>query len=122
MSNKASAIDFLKNCAAGNIRPAYEKHVHPDFKHHNAWFKGDRETLMRGMEDSNKDTPNKQFDVMLSAEEGDLVITFSRLRRKADAPEIAVMHGMRFKDGKIVEMWDAGQEVPKDSPNENGMF
>jgi predicted SnoaL-like aldol condensation-catalyzing enzyme len=32
------------------------------------------------------------------------------------------MHILRLKDNKIVEMWDFAQEVPKDMPNENGMF
>lgn len=34
----------------------------------------------------------------------------------------AVMHILRFKDNKIIEMWDFGQEVPAEMPNENGMF
>lgn len=34
----------------------------------------------------------------------------------------AVVHIFSFHEGKIVEMWDVGQPVPEDSPNENGMF
>ena len=36
--------------------------------------------------------------------------------------EIAVVHILRFEGGKIVEMWDIGQEIPADSPNALGMF
>lgn len=36
--------------------------------------------------------------------------------------EIAVVHMFRFENGKILEMWDVGQVMEKDSPNENGMF
>lgn len=28
----------------------------------------------------------------------------------------------RFRDGLIVEEWDVGQQVPKESPNRHGMF
>lgn len=34
----------------------------------------------------------------------------------------AVVHIFRFQDNKIVELWDIGQPIPEDSPNENGMF
>jgi predicted SnoaL-like aldol condensation-catalyzing enzyme len=37
-------------------------------------------------------------------------------------PEIALIHIFRFEDGSIIEEWEAAQEVPKESPNENGMF
>jgi hypothetical protein len=35
---------------------------------------------------------------------------------------MAVVHILRFKNGKIVEEWEAGGEIPADSPNENGAF
>jgi predicted SnoaL-like aldol condensation-catalyzing enzyme len=35
---------------------------------------------------------------------------------------MAVVHILRFEGGKIVEMWDVGQEIPKDSPNALGVF
>jgi uncharacterized protein YndB with AHSA1/START domain len=28
----------------------------------------------------------------------------------------------RLEEGKIIEEWKDGEEVPKDSPNENGIF
>jgi predicted SnoaL-like aldol condensation-catalyzing enzyme len=39
-----------------------------------------------------------------------------------DGKEHAVVHIVRFDGEKIAEMWDVGQAVPADSPNENGMF
>ncbi|MEK6867993.1 MAG: hypothetical protein AABX98_04170 [Nanoarchaeota archaeon] len=35
---------------------------------------------------------------------------------------VGVLHIFRFSHGKVVEMWDLGQEVPEYSPNTNGMF
>ncbi len=37
-------------------------------------------------------------------------------------PGIAVVHLFRFQAGKIVEMWDCGQQLPADSPNTDGAF
>ena len=39
-----------------------------------------------------------------------------------DHQEYAVVHILRFDGAKIAEMWDIGQEIPKDSPNALGMF
>jgi len=35
---------------------------------------------------------------------------------------VAVVHIFRFENGKVVELWDLGQQMIKDSPNENGLF
>jgi len=37
-------------------------------------------------------------------------------------PWIALIHIFRFEGYKIEEEWEAGQEIPKESPNENGAF
>jgi hypothetical protein len=33
--------------SSGKVKEAYDKYVHPDFFHHHASFKGDRDTLMK---------------------------------------------------------------------------
>jgi len=50
------------------------------------------------------------------------VAVLSHLRREQADIDIAVVHILRFSGGRIVEMWDVGQVVPKDSPNALGMF
>ena len=123
MNKKEIAISFLKLAAAGKVEEAYEKYVHPQFKHHNAFFKGDRRSLLVAMQESAHTMPNKSIEVVRALEDKDLVATHSKLlRAAADTPEIAVVHIFRFKDNLIIEEWEAGQEVPKDSPNEYGAF
>ncbi|MFZ1808888.1 MAG: hypothetical protein WAU36_16775 [Cyclobacteriaceae bacterium] len=39
-----------------------------------------------------------------------------------DDMEIAVVHIFRFDNVKIIELWDLGQVLDKNSPNENGVF
>jgi predicted SnoaL-like aldol condensation-catalyzing enzyme len=77
---------------------------------------------MRGMEESAAKNPNKKLDIKLALEDGDMVATHSHLRQRPDDIGGAVVHIFRIKNGQIVELWDLGQEIPKDSVNKNGMF
>ena len=123
MNKKDIATAFLKMVSSGQVREAYEKYVHPNFRHHNAYFKGDRESLLVAMEEAHIASPNKSFEVVRALEDGALVATHGRLlRADPSAPEIAAVHIFRFEGDLIIEEWEVGQEVPKDSPNENGMF
>ncbi len=121
-NHKEAAVSYLKLVSSGKIREVYDKYVDQSFNHHNPYFDGDAESLAAGMEENAKKFPNKIFDIKHILEDGDFVAVHSRLQLGANEPEIAVVHIFRFKNSKIVELWDLGQQVPKDSPNENGMF
>lgn len=122
MSNKPAAIEFLQMAARGDVVAAYERHVAPAFTHHNPYFAHDRRSLMEGMLQSAADEPNKSFEVVRAVEEADMVAVHSRLTRSATGGQYAVVHLLKFEDGKIIEAWDIGQEVPAGSPNTLGMF
>ena len=121
MLKKDIATSFLQMVWSDTVSEAYEKYIHPDFIHHNAYFKGDRETLLRGMDESARQFPDKQCQVLRALEDGDLVAVHSKV---ALDPEqvFSVIHIFRFENEKIIEEWESAQEVPKDSPNENGIF
>jgi len=120
--NKDAAISFLKMASGGDVREAYSKFVSPNFKHHNPYFEGSAETLMTAMEENARENPAKTLDVKLAVAEGDLVAVHSRVRQNPDQLGAAVVHLFRFEDDRIVELWDLGQEVPGESPNQYGMF
>ena len=121
-SHKEVAVTFEQLIVSGQIREAYEKYVSADFRHHNPYFKGDRESLLLGMEKNATQFADKVYEVKRVLEDGDLVAIHSRLKPKPDMPEIAVVHIYRFEDDKIAGEWDLGQQVPDNSPNENGLF
>lgn len=121
-SKKDLAASFLQLASSGNARQAFRKYIHPQFRHHNPYFKGDRESLMTGMEESALQFPKKVFDVVRTLEDGDFVIVHGKVRLNPDTPEIALIHIFRFDGDLIIEEWEAAQEVPQESPNENGMF
>ena len=120
MSNKQTAQDFLKLCALTSPKQAFDKYVNANFKHHNQYFAGDRETLMNAMIESDSEMPNREFSIKQTFEDGDRVACFSHVKK--DKMDIAVLHIMRFENGKISEMWDCGQVLDPKSPNKNGMF
>jgi len=123
MSNKHSATSFLKMAGSGDVRAAYDKFVAANFIHHNQYFKGDRQSLMLAMEEASTTSPNKSIDIKHIYEDGDTVITHSLVTRQdPTASNVAVVHIFRFANDRIVELWDLGQQIAKDSPNENGMF
>jgi predicted SnoaL-like aldol condensation-catalyzing enzyme len=108
--------------SSGNVREAYTKFVGPGFKHHNPFFEGSAETLISAMEENARENLNKTLDVKLAIAEGDLVAVHSHVRQRPDDRGAAVVHLFRFKEGRIVELWDLGQSVPGQSPNQYGMF
>lgn len=119
---KEVAISFLKLAASGKVNEAYDNHISTKFRHHNPYFRGDAESLKAGMAEAHEKFPNTTFEVQHVFEADDLVAVHSRVRHTADTPEIAVVHIFRFEGDLVAELWDVGQEKPKDSPNENGMF
>ena len=122
MANKDAAVSFLRMCASGKVREAYSQFVGPQFRHHNPYFAGTADALMKGMEDNVRQFPDKTLDVKHALEDGELVAVHSHVRMKPDDKGVAVVHLLRFEGGRIAELWDVGQAVPEDSPNPNGMF
>jgi predicted SnoaL-like aldol condensation-catalyzing enzyme len=120
-NQKQIAMSFLTNAAAGRLDQAYNS-VSPNFRHHNPYFPGDAESLKAGMAEAAKKFPNTRLDVQHVVEDGEFVAVHSRVRHSPDVPEIAVVHIFRFESDQVAELWDVGQEAPKDSPNHNGMF
>jgi len=123
MTHKEIASSFLKMAGMGQVQAAYDQFVAPAFIHHNQYCKGDRQSLLNAMQDAATTSPNKSIEIKHVCEDGNTVITHSLVTRQdAEAPAIAVVHIFRFENDRIVELWDLGQPIAKDSPNENGLF
>jgi predicted SnoaL-like aldol condensation-catalyzing enzyme len=120
MNKKEIATLFLKTASSGAVREAFDKYVHPDFKHHLVFFKGDRQSFLEAMEDNARQFPNKSYETIHALEEGELVAVHGKVEL---APKVfGVIHIFRFEGDKIIESWEASQEELKDSPNANGLF
>ena len=113
MTKKIIAQDFLTLCAKGESRRAFELYVANNFKHHNAYFKGDRKSLMIAIEESAVSSPNKVFEIQRILEDGNLVAVHSKVQLEKEEITLAIMHIMQFEGDKILELWDFGQAVPE---------
>lgn len=122
MTKKEIAQHFLMLTSNGESREAFKLYVGENFKHHNAYFKGDGHTLMIAMEENAVTNPNKIFEIQRALEDGEQVAVHSRVVMGEGNVELALMHIFKFKQDKIIELWDFGQVVPEDIVNENGMF
>lgn len=120
--NKDRAVRFLKMAASGEVREAYARFVGPGFRHHNPFFEGSAESLMVGMEENARQNPNKVLDVKRAIAEGEFVAVHSHVRQNPDDRGGSVVHIFRFQNGRIAELWDVGQPMPEESPNQYGMF
>jgi predicted SnoaL-like aldol condensation-catalyzing enzyme len=121
-AQKEAAMDFLRLVASGTVREAYRRYVGPEFRHHNAFFRSDAESLMAAMEENAAKNPNKVLEIQRALQDGDLVAVHSHVRQNPDDHGAAVVHIFRFQGDRIAELWDVGQAVPESSPNELGMF
>jgi predicted SnoaL-like aldol condensation-catalyzing enzyme len=121
MTKKDIAIAFLKMASSGHVRKAYEEYIHQDFFHHQAYFKGNRESLLIEMEKNAEQYPGKTYESLRALEDGDLVAVHGKVSNVFDK-DWSVIHIFRFEGDKIIEEWEASQEALKDSPNKNGIF
>lgn len=122
MTHKQIATEFLKLAAAGRAAEAFPRFASPAFRHHNAYFPGDARSLMTAMDENARQNPDKALEVKIAVEEGDKVATFSKVVHSPNEKGAAVVHIFRFDGDKIAELWDVGQAIPDDSPNQYGMF
>src|SRR5688500_8352878 len=120
-SHKASAELFLK-LACSDVTRAYRDLIAPSFRHHNVYFPPDAESVQKEMEDNLRQYQQKKIDIKHAIEEGDRVAVMSHVTFGPGEPSYALTHIFRFEGDRIAEMWDLGQEIPRDSPNTNGPF
>lgn len=121
-ARKDAAVDFLRACAAGHAREAFSKQAASGFRHHNPFFPGDAKSLWEGMDDNAAKFPDKVLEVKHVLADGDYVAVHSSVHMKTGDAGIAVVHLFRFEGDKVAELWDVAQQLPADSPNENGPF
>lgn len=121
-ARKDAVVDFLRAASTGHAREAFAKHAAPDFRHHNPFFRGDAKSLWEAMDENAAKFPDKVLEVRHLLADGDYVVAHSSVYMQPGGAGHAVVHLFRFEGDKVAELWDVGQQLPADSPNENGAF
>lgn len=120
--NKESAIAFYKTAFEGEPARAVELYVGDTYIQHNPLVANGPEPFIAYFERMQKEYPNKSINFVRAVSEGDLVALHTH-QRWPDNVEYVTMDFFRFDaKGKIVEHWDAMQEIPEKSANGNTMY
>jgi predicted SnoaL-like aldol condensation-catalyzing enzyme len=121
-ARKKTAVEFLRQAAAGHARRAAEGVFKPGGVHHNVYFAAGWKPLLEAMDQAAKEAPHSRLEVKHVLCDGDLVAVHSHVVHRKGEPGFAAIHMFRFEGERIAEMWDVGLAIPPDSPNKDGAF
>lgn len=121
-ANKDNAIAFYRMAYEGNPRRAIELYVGDDYIQHNPDVANGYDGFIDYFERMQADYPEKSIEFVRCIGEGDLVALHTHQTWPGN-DEYVTMDFFRFDDnGKIVEHWDAIQQIPPTSANPNTMY
>jgi len=121
--NKENAIAFYKTAYEGNPKEAVRLYVGAEYIQHNPLVADGTKPFIEYFERMQAEYPEKSIEFVRAVAEGNLVALHTH-QIWPGGDEYVTMDFFRFDDnGKIVEHWDAIQEIPKTaSPNGNTMY
>ena len=121
-ANKQNAISFYEMAYRGNPKEAVEKYVGDEYIQHNPLVGNGPQPFIDYFERMQLEYPNKDITFVRAVAEGNLVALHTH-QTWPDNVEYVTMDFFRFDDnGKIVEHWDALQEIPEGTANGNTMY
>ncbi|WP_299118062.1 nuclear transport factor 2 family protein [uncultured Winogradskyella sp.] len=120
--NKQNAIAFYKMAYEGNPKKAVELFVGDDYIQHNPLVGDGKQPFIAYFERMQNEYPNKSIEFVRAIAEGDLVALHTHQTWPGNQ-EYVTMDFFKFDaNGKIIEHWDAMQEIPESSANGNTMY
>lgn len=120
-TNKENAISFYKMAYEGNPARAVEKYVGDQYIQHNPDVEDGKNGFIEYFNRMQNEYPEKSIEFLRCISEGNLVALHTHQTWPGNDQYIT-MDFFRFDDdGKIVEHWDAIQQVPAEMKHANGM-
>jgi predicted SnoaL-like aldol condensation-catalyzing enzyme len=121
-NNKENAINFYRMAYDGNPREAVNRYVGSEYIQHNPLVGDGKEPFIQYFERMAREYPNKSIEFVRAVAEGELVALHTH-QIWPDNDEYVTMDFFRFDEqGKIVEHWDAMQQIPEESAHNNTMY
>jgi len=121
-ANKHNAIEFYRTAYLGHPRLAIEKYVGDVYIQHNPSVGNGKQAFIDYFTKMNKEYPEKSIEFVRAVAEGDMVALHTYQVWPGDEKYVT-MDFFRFDPrGKIVEHWDAIQQVPDKTLNGNTMY
>ena len=120
--NKQNAIAFYQAAYEGEPRKAVEQYVGDDYIQHNPLVGDGKEPFISYFERMQAEYPDKSIEFVRSVAEGNQVALHTH-QTWPGGIEYVTMDFFRFDtNGKIVEHWDAMQDIPETTENGNTMY
>mgnify|MGYP001818505744 FL=1 len=121
-ANKQSAIAFYRTAYSGDPATAVEMYVGAEYIQHNPLVGDGKQAFIDYFTEMALQYPDKEIEFIRAIAEGDLVALHTHQTWPGNE-EYVTMDFFRFDtDGKIIEHWDAIQDVPDESKNGNPMY
>jgi predicted SnoaL-like aldol condensation-catalyzing enzyme len=121
-NNKQNAIDFYRTAYLGNPKLAVEKYLGEEYIQHNPLVANGKEAFIQYFEQMAREYPNKKIEFVRAVAEGNLVALHTHQTWPGN-DEYVTMDFFRFDNqGKIIEHWDAIQQIPPETKNGNQMY
>lgn len=121
-ANKQNAIAFYEMAYRGNPSRAVELYVGDEYIQHNPLVGNGPQPFIDYFERMQREYPDKDIEFVRAIAEGNLVALHTH-QTWPEGIEYVTMDFFRFDtDGKIVEHWDALQEIPKETKNGHTMY
>lgn len=120
--NKQNAIEFYKMAFEGNPARGVQLYVGEDYIQHNPLVGDGKEPFIAYFEKMATEYPNKTITFVRAIAQDHLVALHTHQQWPGD-DQYVTMDFFRFDEhGKIVEHWDAMQQIPDESANGNTMY
>lgn len=120
--NKLNAIAFYRTAYEGNPAEAIEKYVGEEYIQHNPEVADGTRGFVDYFKRMQAEYPDKSIEFVRCIAEGDLVALHTH-QIWPGHDEYVTMDFFRFDEGgKIIEHWDAIQQIPQKSANPNTMY
>ena len=120
--NKENAIAFYKMAYLGNPGKAVELYVGDEYIQHNPLVGEGKQPFIDYFNRMGTEYPNKSIEFVRAIAQGNLVALHTHQTWPGNI-EYVTMDFFRFdSNAKIVEHWDAMQEIPDHTENGNTMY
>ena len=121
-ANKKNAIEFYRTAYLGDPTKAVNLYVGDEYIQHNPLVADGPQSFIDYFDEMAKDYPGKTIEFVRAVAQGDLVALHTHQRWPGNE-QYVTMDFFRFDgNGKIVEHWDAIQEVANKTKSGNSMY
>ena len=121
-ANKKTVQEFYNFLINKKDFKSASKYIGNRYIQHNPLVAEGPEGLKAFVDFLKSDYPDARSEIKRIFAEGDYVIIHVHSVRIPKTRGRAIFDLFRLENGKIVEHWDAIQEIPESSANANGMF